>query len=398
MRCSLPSKWMLSIALVTALAAQAKIPAQDALVDDLGASIQGRHIYVLPSGRLVYHGTINVFRQFAARAADQDGMEQGTWFGADIETSAAMSYKKACEQPKLEKQSHLLVVRTLKSFNMILIPWGVTGHDEMAKKIGTRVRNKARMLNGVGVVPASRKLLTDLCKTSVYVDGGNNIVAYTRDGQTCAAGTGIKKDTLEESSGAMAPEHGVACRVVQPVGQPIQLSGWRAPWDQNEIAFCGRETSATTFEITEASLLLPLATVDGKPDKEKTCDPAKAPWRRKLVNVRGGAAFDIAFVDPAFWKGMTTVEGYVSMAKDANDYEVGFTNPHWQTFQALTDVIDRVNKGGRPRIKCVVGNEPCTLEAVHRQSGSPNGSASMKTQGLQVKLGTNTKVVLTPGD
>jgi len=51
-------------ALGSAPLAQAKIPGKNAAKDSQGIAIQGRNVYVLPTGNIVFHGTINVFKEF----------------------------------------------------------------------------------------------------------------------------------------------------------------------------------------------------------------------------------------------------------------------------------------------------------------------------------------------
>lgn len=87
------------------------------------------------------------------------------------------------------------------------------------------------------------------------------------------------------------------------------------------------------------------------------------------------------------------VDGYVSLAKNANEYTVRFTNPNWAKLIKESDVAYRLKDGRAPNLGCRIGGDPCTVERVTLPSGSSAGHASIKTTGRTVQFGTNTKVV-----
>jgi len=287
-------------------AAEARVPAARAATDGLGVSIQGRDVYTLPARKKIYHGTINEFPAFRP-------MEASTWFGADAETSAAMGYWRWCmEKGRTRRyparQPLLLTVDTQRALNLLLVPVGWEGHFHAAAIIGMPWTKANRSFYGSGSTGQGvQPMLNTICATEVWLNPQGRITHYRRGGRTCARG--------------VPPS--AACNA-RPAGRPVKLNGWRAPWDQNEIAICSADTTPRTFKILPAlTIKLPVRWANeaaGAIDGDNTC-AARAPFKTRSVQNQDRATghFDVVFVNPGavqrFFSGLNDNDAAARRAK-----------------------------------------------------------------------------------
>jgi hypothetical protein len=213
---------LMAVGLCTS-AAHAKIPAENIQVDINRISVKD-DVYHLPANVPLYHGTSQPFLKFEPHTDAEKNVRVGTWFGADPETAAVQAYKYWCAGKGDAVKGPAVLVANHVALDLLLIPVGGGGgfeaHETAAAKIGVKSRN----LNGLPATSAT-ELLDEICKTKVYVKN-NKIVGWSRDNHICRVGTGGKS--------------GKDCVLFDrtQLGSPIGLHGWRAPWDQNEIAIC----------------------------------------------------------------------------------------------------------------------------------------------------------------
>lgn len=228
----------------------ALVPDKDATKDSQGQPIGAAagDIYTLPAGATIFHGTVSPW------AFGKTVFSKPTWFGADLETSEAMGYFRWCRnsggkgikappadpaKSNFEKGAYdltqwpqMMTVKVLHDQHLLLIPFGTDGHPKMFRKIGF---NQPSNLYGSGSNAGLDAFVgSGLCGTTVYYDengAAKTIVAYKK-----ASG---QPEWLE---GQQAKHNG------KLPDKSMTLDGWRAPWDQNEIAVCAAKSTSDNFQ------------------------------------------------------------------------------------------------------------------------------------------------------